>query len=113
LRAQSPQSNYLFGFDYYEGHHSAPGMYHGYRDISEAGEFALQASGCVQAGFFNKPRFHSNSGSNDLADWLSDNGMNHVRSMPYHPWTLGKIDRWQQGLKTWKIIGELLFPRRF
>ena len=34
----------------------------------------------------------------DLARWLQDKGMEHVRGAPYHPQTQGKIERWHQTL---------------
>ena len=37
--------------------------------------------------------------SSDLADWLEDHGMGHIRGAPYHPQTQGKIERWHQTLK--------------
>ena len=63
------------------------------RDVAETLQLALQASGCDQADLVHKPRLLSDNGSsylsNDLADWLSDNGMSHVRGAPYHPQTQG------------------------
>jgi putative transposase len=35
----------------------------------------------------------------DLANWLEDEGTEHVRGTPYHPQTQGKIERWHQTLK--------------
>ena len=35
----------------------------------------------------------------DLAEWLDDQSMEHVRGAPYHPQTQGKIERWHQTLK--------------
>ncbi len=32
--------------------------------------------------------------SGDLADWLEDRGMNHVRAAPNHPQTQGKVEHW-------------------
>ena len=73
------------------------------RDVTETLELALQASGCDNADVVHKPRLLSDNGSSyisgDLADWLSDNEMSHVRGAPYHPQTQGKIERWQQALK--------------
>ena len=61
------------------------------RDVTETLELALQASGCDQADVAHKPRLLSDNGSSyissDLADWLHDNGMSHVRGAPYHPQT--------------------------
>ena len=49
------------------------------------------------------PRLLSDNGSSyisgDLAEWLEDHGMDHVRGAPYHPQTQGKIERWHQTLE--------------
>ncbi len=37
--------------------------------------------------------------SGELADWLEDQQMDHIRGAPYHPQTQGKIERWHQTLK--------------
>jgi putative transposase len=60
-------------------------------DVTETLELALQASGCDQAEVVQKPRLLSDNGSsyvsNERAEWLSDNGMSHVRGAPYHSQT--------------------------
>ena len=48
--------------------------------------------------------------SSDLADWLSDNGMSHVRGAPYHPQTQGKIERLAPDAEESHIAGALLLP---
>ncbi|KUO57336.1 MAG: hypothetical protein APF78_00555 [Sphingomonadales bacterium BRH_c3] len=35
----------------------------------------------------------------ELADYLADKKMRHVRGAPFHPQTQGKIERWHQTLK--------------
>ena len=40
--------------------------------------------------------------ADDLAEWLDQKGMQHVRGAPYHPQTQGKIERWHQTLKNRK-----------
>jgi putative transposase len=56
------------------------------RDVTETLELALQASGCDQADVVHKPRLLSDNGSsyisNELADWITDNQMSHVRGAP-------------------------------
>lgn len=59
----------------------------------------------------HKPRLLSDNGASyiagDLAQWLDEKGMDHVRGAPNHPQTQGKIERWHQTLKTescWKTI---------
>ena len=45
----------------------------------------------------HRPRLLSDNGSSyvagDLAKWLEDKGMEHVRGALYHPQTQGKIER--------------------
>jgi putative transposase len=66
-------------------------------DVAETLSLALQASGCDQAHVAHKPRLLSDNGSSyvsgELAEWLGDKKMGHVRGAPYHPQTQGKIER--------------------
>lgn len=73
-------------------------------DVTDTLELALQASGCDQVSVVHKPRLLSDNGasyvSGELADWLNDKEMTHVRDALYHPQTQGKIERWHQTFKT-------------
>ena len=75
---------------------------------------ALHASGCDQANVIHRPRLLSDNGasyiSGDLAEWLGDNGMDHVRGAPYHPQTQGKIERWHQTLKNRILLENYYLP---
>ena len=83
-------------------------------DVTDTLELALQASGCDQVNVVHKPRLLSDNGSSyisgDLAEWLEDNGMSHVRGAPYHPQTQGKIERWHQTLKNRILLENYYFP---
>ena len=83
-------------------------------DVTDTLELALQVSGCEQANVVHKPRLLSDNGasyiSGDLADWLEDKGMDHVRGAPYHPQTQGKIERWHQTLKNRILLENYFFP---
>ncbi len=83
-------------------------------DVTDTLELALQASGCDQAHVVHKPRLLSDNGpsyiSSDLAEWLDDNGMKHVRGAPYHPQTQGKIERWHQTLKNRILLENYFLP---
>lgn len=72
-------------------------------DVTDTLQLALAASGCDSARVIHKPRLLNDNGSSyvsaDLAEWLDDNGMDHVRGAPHHPQTQGKIERWHQTLK--------------
>ena len=84
------------------------------RDVTETLVLALQASGCDQADIVHKPRLLSDNGSSyisgELADWISDNEMSHVRGAPYHPQTQGKIERWHQTLKNRILLENYFLP---
>ena len=58
-------------------------------DVTATLKLALEASGCNRANVVHKPRLLSDNGSSyisgDLAEWLEDHGMDHVRGAPYHP----------------------------
>ena len=79
-------------------------------DVSDTLELALKTSGCDQARARHKPRLLSDNGasyiSSDLADWLEDKGMSHVRGAPYHPQTQGEIKRWHHRI----LLENYLFP---
>jgi len=83
-------------------------------DVTATLELALQASGCDQANVIHKPRLLSDNGSSyvsgDLAEWLCDKKMGHVRGAPYHPQTQGKIERWHQTLKNRILLENYFFP---
>ena len=83
-------------------------------DVTETLELALEASGCDQAEVIHKPRLLSDNGSSyisgDLADWLEDHAMKHVRGAPYHPQTQGKIERWHQTLKNRVLLENYCLP---
>jgi putative transposase len=83
-------------------------------DVTDTLRLALAASGCDQARVVHKPRLLSDHGSSsisaDLAEWLDDNGMEHVRGAPHHPQTQGKIERWHQTLKNRILLENYYLP---
>ena len=76
--------------------------------------YPLEASGCNRANVVHKPSLLSDNGSSyisgDLAEWLEDHGMDHVRGAPYHPQTQGKIERWHQTLKNRILLENYYLP---
>jgi len=72
-------------------------------DVSATLDIALAASGCDSVTVLHKPRLLSNNGpchiAGELAEYLEEHGMDHVRGAPNHPQTQGKIERWHQTLK--------------
>jgi len=83
-------------------------------DVTDTLNMALQASGCDQAHVVHKPRLLSDNGSSyisgELADYIKDNRMSHVRGAPYHPQTQGKIERWHQTLKNRILLENYFLP---
>ncbi len=59
------------------------------KDVTNTIDLALAASGYDRAVVQNKPRLLSDNGScyisGDLADWLEEQKMDHVRGAPFHP----------------------------
>lgn len=83
-------------------------------DVTDTLDLALEASGCNQATVVNKPRLLSDNGSSyvaaDLAEYLEDKGMDHVRGAPHHPQTQGKIERWHQTMKNRVLLENYYLP---
>ena len=83
-------------------------------DVTDTLELALKASGCDQAKVVHKPRLLSDNGSSylsgDLAEWLDNQSMEHVRGAPSHPQTQGKIERWHQTLKNRILLENYYLP---
>jgi len=72
-------------------------------DVKDTLQLALDASGLEEANIENRLRLLSDNGpsyiAGNLAEWLDDKKIGHVRGAPNHPQTQGKIERWHQTLK--------------
>jgi putative transposase len=83
-------------------------------DVTDTLTMALQASGLDTAKVVHRPRLLSDNGSSyiadDLASWLHDQRMDHVRGAPLHPQTQGKIERWHQTLKNRILLESYYLP---
>ena len=83
-------------------------------DVTDTLELALSASGCDQARVHHRPRLLSDNGpsytAGELADWLDDKKIEHVRGAPCHPQTQGKIERWHQTLKNRILLENYYLP---
>jgi putative transposase len=83
-------------------------------DVTQTLEVALRISGCQSARVEHKPRLLSDNGpcyvSQELALWLKNQGMGHVRGAPNHPQTQGKIERWHQTLKNCVLLEHYHLP---
>ena len=83
-------------------------------DVTDTLTLALQASGLDQVHVVHRPRLLSDNGpsyiSGDLARWLGERNIEHVRGAPGHPETPGKIERWHQTLKSRILLENYYFP---
>jgi hypothetical protein len=83
-------------------------------DVTATLDLALAASGLDQVKVRHRPRLLSDNGSSyiagDLAEWLEDKGMTHIRGAPRHPQTQGKIERWHQTLKNRILLEHHYLP---
>jgi transposase InsO family protein len=83
-------------------------------DVTATLDLALAAAGLDPLTVAHRPRLLSDNGasyiSSDLAEWLGDKGMPHVRGAPYHPQTQGKIERWHQTLKNRILLENYYLP---
>jgi transposase InsO family protein len=84
------------------------------KDVTETLNMALQASGLDQLHVVHRPRLLSDNGSSyvsgDLAEWLNDRKIEHIRGAPCHPQTQGKIERWHQTLKNRILLENYYLP---
>jgi putative transposase len=83
-------------------------------DVTDTLTLALQASGLDEARVAHRPRLLSDNGSSyiagDLAEWLADHRIDHIRGAPLHPQTQGKIERWHQTLKNRILLDNYYLP---
>jgi putative transposase len=83
-------------------------------DVTATLDLALRASGLDQATPTGRPRLLSDNGSSyvagELAEWLENRKIKHVRGAPYHPMTQGKIERWHQTLKNRILLENYFLP---
>ena len=83
-------------------------------DVTDTITDALAASGLDDIRVKHRPRLLSDNGgsyiSEDLAEWLDERGMTHVRGAPMHPQTQGKIERWHQSMKNRVLLENYFLP---
>jgi transposase InsO family protein len=83
-------------------------------DVTATLNLALEAAGIETASVAHRPRLLSDNGSsyiaNDLAQWLDQRNIVHIRGTPNHPQTQGKIERWHQTLKNRILLENYYLP---
>ena len=85
------------------------------QDVTDTLDLALAKNGLDQVNVGHRPRLLSDNGasyiSGDLAEWLDNKKIEHIRGAPYHPQTQGKIERWHQTLKNRILLNKYYLPR--
>lgn len=80
-------------------------------DVERTVQVALQASS-LRAG--QRPRILSDNGSayvsRYLKEYLKGEGIDHVRSAPFHPMTQGKIERYHRSMKNVLLLEHYYSP---
>jgi len=83
-------------------------------DVQETLEAALAFTGVEHIQVHHRPRLLSDNGpaylSADLATFLQDHQMTHIRGKPFHPMTQGKIERYHRSLKNVICLENHYFP---
>ncbi len=86
------------------------------RDLTPSPAFIQikAASGCRDVPLRQRPRLLSDNGpgfiSDAFAQWLAQDGIQHVRGAPAHPQTQGKIERWHQTMKNRILLENYYLP---
>jgi putative transposase len=82
--------------------------------VTETLNLALKAASLDQVHVIHRPRLLSDNGSSyisgDLADWLGEHKITHIRGARRHPQTQGKIERWHQTLKNRILLENYYLP---
>ena len=80
-------------------------------DVTRSIDHALDKAGLSKE---NAPKLLSDNGScyisSELADYIQDKGMSHVRGRPNHPQTQGKIERYHRSMKNVVKLENYYYP---
>jgi len=83
-------------------------------DVQDTLDLALRQTGVTHVQVEHRPRLLSDNGpaylSQELAAFLADQHIRHVRGKPYHPMTQGKIERYHRSLKNLICLDNYYFP---
>lgn len=83
-------------------------------DVQETLEAALAFTGVEHVQVHHRPRLLSDNGpaylSADLAAFLKEHQLTHIRGKPFHPMTQGKIERYHRSLKNVICLENHYFP---
>ena len=97
-------------------HHRLEALHHAWRRATSPTRWSWPSPprAATEARVRHRPRLLSDNGpsyiAGELAEWLADNGIEHVRGAPCHPQTQGKIERWHQTLKNRILLENYYLP---
>jgi putative transposase len=83
-------------------------------DVKSTIDLAIINTGMMARTIVPRPRLLSDNGpcyvSGELADYLDELEMDHIRGAPYHPQTQGKIERYHRSLKNILLLDNYYSP---
>jgi putative transposase len=83
-------------------------------DVQDTLDVALAFTGVEHVQVRHRPRLLSDNGpaflSSELAAFLQQRDIQHIRGKPFHPMTQGKIERYHRSLKTVICLENHYFP---
>lgn len=83
-------------------------------DVQDTLELALAFTGVEHVKVHHRPRLLSDNGpaylSSELASFLQEHELTHIRGKPFHPMTQGKIERYHRSLKNVICLENHYFP---
>jgi len=83
-------------------------------DVKDVLEDAQEITGIDSVHVRHKPRLLTDNGpcyiSDDLKQYLIENGIEHTRGAPYHPQTQGKIERFHRSMKNVIKLNNYFYP---
>jgi putative transposase len=86
----------------------------GAEDVKDTLTDALAFSGLTKVRVRHRPRLLSDNGpayiSSELAKYIRQKDIEHVRGAPFHPMTQGKIERWHWTMKNVVLLDNYYLP---
>jgi putative transposase len=83
-------------------------------DVQDTLDLAFAKTGVTSVNVEHRPRLLSDNGpayiSHELARYLAQFNIRHVRGKPFHPMTQGKIERYHRSLKNLLCLENYYFP---
>jgi transposase InsO family protein len=83
-------------------------------EVKKTLDMAIVRTGVEHVHVLHRPRLLSDNGpcfiSQELADYLEDHNIRHIRTKTYHPMTQGKIERYHRSMKNLILLDNYYSP---